>query len=173
MDLKKVIRNIPDFPKKGIVFRDITTLIKNGEAFEWAIKQISRHFSKRKIDLVACVEARGFILGGAIAFQLHRGVIPLRKFGKLPFKKEKIEYELEYGKDSLEIHLDAIKRRHRVLLVDDLLATGGTVLSAVKLIERLGGIVEGIAFLVELDFLRGREKLKGYEIFSLVHYENE
>lgn len=173
MDLKPLIRNIPNFPKKGIIFRDITTLLKDGKAFEWAIRQIAHHFSYRNIDSVACIEARGFILGGAIASKLHTGVLLLRKSGKLPFKKKRIYYELEYGRDSLEMHVDAIRKGQRILLVDDLLATGGTVSSAVKLIEKLGGVVKGVAFLVELDFLSGREKLKDYEVFSLVHYENE
>ena len=172
-DLKSLIRNVPDFPKKGIGFKDITTLIKNGEAFKRAVDEIAARFDGKKIDLVVGIEARGFIFASALAYKWGVGVIPVRKPGKLPAETLQEEYQLEYGTDAVEIHRDAIQRGQRVLIVDDLLATGGTVAATSRLVERLGGEIVGIAFLIELSFLKGREKLKGYDVFSLIQFEEE
>jgi len=170
-ELKEVIRSIPDFPQKGILFRDITTLIKDRDAFKSAIDAIYDHYKNERIDKVVSTEARGYIFGGAIAYILGSGVVPVRKPGKLPAPTIKEEYELEYGTDALEIHKDAIRTGERVLVFDDLLATGGTALATCKLVERLGGKVIGVAFLIELTDLKGKEKLKDYEIFSLIKYD--
>jgi len=171
--LKKKIRSIPDFPKKGIVFRDITTLLKDQAAFQESISLFVERYRKRSIDLVCAIEARGYIFGGALAYQLDCGFVPIRKPGKLPSKTISEEYVLEYGTGRLEIHADGITRGKRVLLVDDLLATGGTLAAACRLIERLGGRVAEIAVVIELAFLHGRKNLSGYEVFSLVTYESE
>lgn len=171
--LKKKIRDIPDFPKKGIIFRDITTLLKDKEALCLCIDAIADYYEEQEIDYIAAAESRGFILGPLIAERLDCGFIPIRKPGKLPAETIKHSYELEYGTDALEIHKDALERGHRVLIVDDLLATGGTSLASVKLIEKLEAEVVGLAFLIELGFLRGREKLNDYEIFSLLNYNSE
>lgn len=173
MDLKSLIRNVPDFPKKGIGFKDITTLLKNGPAFKEAVNSICSHFEKMKIDAVLGVEARGLILAGAIAYKKGLGMIPVRKPKKLPAKTIREEYSLEYGTDAIEIHADAIQPGQNILVVDDLLATGGTVRAACNLVEKAGGKVAGIAFLIELDFLNGRSKLKEYEVLSLIHFEGE
>lgn len=157
MSLKEKIRTIPDFPKKGILFRDITTLLKDPEGFKEAVDLITDHCRNLNIDLVAGIEARGFILGGAIAYNLKKGFVPVRKPGKLPFNSINYEYELEYGKDSLEVHTDAVKKGDRVLLIDDLLATGGTALAAAKLIEKLGGEVVKMAFVIDLPDLGGEK----------------
>jgi adenine phosphoribosyltransferase len=170
---KKKIRNVADFPKPGIVFRDITTLLKDSKAFKAAVGQLAARYRRSRVDLVACVEARGFILGAALAYQLGVGFVPLRKPGKLPAAVEREEYALEYGTDVLEIHQDAVRKGQRVLIVDDLLATGGTARAAVRLVEKLGGRVVGLAFLVELSFLKGREKLGGQEVYALVTYDSE
>lgn len=170
MDLEGFIRPVQDFPRKGIIFRDITPLLRDPIAFEEAIQRILQHFSRKRIDLVAGIEARGFIIASPISSKLGVGFVPIRKKGKLPYKKLIFEYELEYGKDAVEIHQDAISEGDRVLLVDDLLATGGTAYASCKLIEKLGGFVAGIAFIVELDGLMGREKLKEYDLFSLIHF---
>ncbi|MCM8770401.1 MAG: adenine phosphoribosyltransferase [Candidatus Omnitrophica bacterium] len=170
MELKDYIRNIPDFPKPGILFRDITTLLKDKKAFKLAVNKLAAKYKNKKIDLVVAVEARGFILGGALAHKLGAGFIPVRKKGKLPYKTESVTYELEYGIDTLEMHRDAINPDARVLIVDDLLATGGTVKAVCELVKKLGGKIVGIAFLIELTDLKGIEKLKGFDVFSLIKF---
>lgn len=169
-ELKNSIRDIPDFPKKGIIFRDITTLLKDGRKFKNAVDFIVERYKDKKIDKVVAIEARGFILGGVIAYKLGAGIVPVRKKGKLPYETHAVEYELEYGKDSLEIHKDAIKPNDRVLLIDDLLATGGTMNAVCSLVEQLKGKVVEIAFLIELTLLNGRSRLKGHEVFSLIKF---
>jgi len=173
IDLAQTIRSIPDFPKPGILFRDITTLIKDKQAFRASVERIARKFAKKKIDYVVGVEARGFIFGGALAQKLHLGFIPVRKKGKLPWKTKAITYNLEYGSDTLEIHADALKPKDKVLIIDDLLATGGTVKAVADLLEAQGAKIIGIAFVIELVDLKGREKLKKYPIVSLVKFEGE
>ena len=170
IDLKAQIRNIPDFPKPGILFRDITTLLKDKRAFKLAVDTLAKKYKNKKIDLVVAVEARGFILGGAIAHKLGAGFVPVRKKGKLPAKANAVTYDLEYGSDTLEIHHDAISRENRVLIVDDLLATGGTVKAVTDLVKQLEGKIVGITFLIELLDLKGRDKLKDYPLFSLIKY---
>jgi len=159
--LAQLIRTVPDFPKKGIGFKDITTLIKHGDAFRQAVDAMLAPFADEAIEAILGVEARGFLFAAAAAYKLGVGVIPARKPGKLPAKTVREEYALEYGTDALEIHEDAIVRGQRVLVIDDLLATGGTTAAAVRLVERLGGVVVGVSFLIELTFLHGRDKLKG------------
>lgn len=171
--LARYIRNIPDFPKKGILFRDVTTLIKNKKAFRRSIDEMAGVFKGKKIDLVVAVEARGFIFGGALAYKLGTGFVPVRKKGKLPYKTYQFTYNLEYGTDTLEIHQDAIKKNMRVLIVDDLLATGGTVGVVVKMINKLMAKIVGILFLVELVDLKGKDKLKGYPLYSLIKFKGE
>lgn len=171
--LKKLIRNIPDFPKKGVLFRDITTLLREGPEFARVVDMLARECSKRNPQAILAMESRGFMLGGALAYCLKLPFIPARKPGKLPWKKAREEYELEYGTDALEVHLDAIRKGERIIIVDDLLATGGTALAAAKLVEKLGGVVAGLGFLVELEFLKGRDRLKRYDVFSLVKYASE
>jgi adenine phosphoribosyltransferase len=170
-DLKHLIRDLPDYPVKNVIFRDLTPLFKDREAFPWAIRELAKFYEKEEVDLVAAVEARGFIVGAPLAIELGVGFVPLRKPGKLPWRKRKVTYQLEYGQEAIEIHEDAIRKGQRVLLVDDLLATGGTALAASKLIQELGGKVVGMAFIVELAYLNGRSKLKGYQIKSLVVYK--
>ena len=170
-DLKRYIRDLPDYPVKGVIFRDLTPLFKDKKAYRWAISRLVSFYKKEKVDLVAAVEARGFIVGAPLALELGVGFVPLRKPGKLPWKKRKITYQLEYAEESIEIHEDAVKKGQRVLLVDDLLATGGTASAAAKLIEQLGGKVAGMAFVVELAYLDGRSKLKGYDVKSLLVYK--
>ncbi len=169
-DIQKLIRDVPDFPKPGIMFKDITPLLVDGQAFHRAIDLMAEHYKKHKIDQVVCVEARGFILGAPLAYRLGAGIVPVRKPGKLPHETIQATYALEYGTDTLEIHKDAIPAGGRVLIADDVLATGGTVGGVLKLIEQLQGKVVGIAFLIELGFLKGREKIKGHDIFSLIRY---
>ena len=171
--LMRLVRNVPDYPKKGIVFRDITTLIKNGDAFDEVINIFCKICKDKKVDLVAAVESRGFIFGGALANKLKVGFVPIRKFGKLPADTVVEKYDLEYGTDTLEIHKDAILPGQNVLLVDDLLATGGTIQAACKLVEKLGGSVVRILVLIELVFLRGRERIKNYDLFTLIKYDQE
>ena len=170
MDFEKYIRNIENFPKEGISFKDITTLLKDGEAFRAAVKAIADSTREKNIDVVVGPEARGFIFGSPVAYELGAGFIPVRKPGKLPGVTACFEYELEYGTDCLEIHKDAIKPGMRVAVIDDLLATGGTIISTIKLVESLGGIVVHAGFLIELSFLNGRDKLEGYSISSLIKY---
>ena len=171
--LRGLIRDVPDFPKKGILFKDITTLVKNREALHNTTDYCAKRYADKKIDLVAAIEARGFIFGGALAYKLGCGFVPIRKPNKLPAAKLRREYELEYGTDALEIHSDAVKKGERVLIIDDLLATGGTCLAAANLVSDLGGTVAGLLFIIELTFLKGREKLKGYDIHSLLTYDAE
>lgn len=170
MDLEKYIRDVPDFPKKGIVFKDITTLLQDGDAFRLSVNRMIKKHLDGKIDKVVGVEARGFVLGGVMAYKLGCGFVPARKPGKLPYRSKREEYTLEYGTNALEIHEDAIRAGEKVLIVDDLLATGGTALAAAKLVEMLGGQVVGIEFLIELGFLHGRDKLRGYPVHSLISY---
>ena len=170
--LKKLIRGVPDFPKKGILFYDITTLLKDKVGFAKLIDALSERFIGRDVDLVLGIEARGFIFGPALAYRLNAGFVPVRKPGKLPAETARMTYDLEYGQDTLEMHKDAIKPGQSVIIVDDLLATGGTAKATVKLVESLGGKVASLAFIVELDFLKGREKLSGYEVISLLHYDD-
>jgi len=170
-DLKVKLRVIPNWPKKGVNFIDITTLLMDGEAFRSVIDVLTRYFARKKIDTVVGIEARGFMIGAPIAYKLGTGFIPARKKGKLPFKKLSVEYSLEYGTEFVEMHSDAIKKGQRIAIVDDLLATGGTADATVRLVEKMGGVVAGLAFLVELDFLKGREKLEKYDLISLIHYD--
>ena len=170
ISLKETIRNIPDFPKPGILFRDITTLLNDKTAFKYAIDELAKKFKGKKIDKVVAVEARGFIFGAAIAHRLGAGFVPVRKKGKLPWKTNSATYELEYGTDTLQMHNDAINPKDRILIVDDLLATGGTAKAVIDLIKQLKGKVVGIAFLIELKDLNGKTKLKGYPVFSLIKY---
>ena len=169
--LKKVIRHVPDFPKKGILFYDITTLLKDGPSFQEVIDALAQRYLTKKIDRVIGIESRGFIFGAALASHLGAGFVPVRKPGKLPAETLKMTYDLEYGQDSLEIHRDAIQPGERVLLIDDLLATGGTAAAVLKLIKELGGEVAEVAFLIELEFLSGRKKLEGYEVYSMLKYQ--
>ena len=169
-DLKQKIRDIPDFPKKGILFKDITTLLSDAEAFSRAVNLIAERYRDKKIDSIVCIEARGFIFGGALSYRLGTGLIPVRKAGKLPYKTYKATYELEYGTDTLEIHQDAIQPGQRVLIIDDLLATGGTTNAVANLVRQLEGEVVELAFLIELTFLEGRKKLIDYEVFSLIKF---
>ena len=171
IDLKKYIRSIPDWPKEGILFRDITPLLADPVALQTATEALCADFMGEGIEYVAAVEARGFIFGTAVAEKLGAGFIPIRKKGKLPSKTESITYDLEYGTDTLEVHVDAIKNQAKVLMIDDLLATGGTMASACKLIEKIGGQIVGITFLIELTPLGGREKLVGYQAKSIISYD--
>ncbi len=170
IDLEKHIRSIPDWPKKGILFRDITPLLADAKAFSAAVDALSVGFRQAGVEYVAAVEARGFIFGAAVAMKIGAGFVPIRKKGKLPYKTESVSYELEYGTDTLEVHHDAVCKAAKVLMVDDLLATGGTMMAACKLIEKIGGHVVGIAFLIELCELAGRQKLTGYKITTLISY---
>jgi adenine phosphoribosyltransferase len=169
--LKKLIREVPDFPKKGILFYDITTLLKDKVGLATLIDALAEHYIKQDVDLVLGMEARGFIFAPALAYRLNAGFVPLRKPGKLPAATAKFDYALEYGTNTLEIHRDAIQKGQRVLIVDDLLATGGTANATAKLASSLGAEIAGLGFVVELDFLNGRELLEGYDVFSLLHYD--
>ena len=170
MDLHEYIRNIPDFPKPGIQFKDITPLLADPAAFGYACARLAAHFAPKSIDAIAAAEARGFLFAAPMAIELNTPLIPLRKPGKLPFKTHSYRYELEYGTAELHMHIDGVAPGARVLLVDDVLATGGTMAAACRLIEQAGGIVAGCAFLLELGFLPGRSLLKNYECFSLLTY---
>ena len=170
MDLKEKIRVIPDFPQPGISFKDITTLLRDGEALRETVKRLAEHFKGTEVDLIVGVESRGFILGAPLAYEMGLGFTLIRKPGKLPGQVLSVEYDLEYGTDSLEIHADAFPPGTRVLVVDDLLATGGTIAAAIELIKKLSGQVVGLAFLIELAYLNGRERLSEYDIVSLVQY---
>lgn len=173
MDLEKELRHIPNFPKDGIDFIDITTVLQNPKAFREAIDQMAALVENLDFDLIIGSESRGFILGAPLAYATNRGFIPVRKQGKLPYQTVKAEYELEYGKDTLEMHVDAIGRGTRVLVVDDLLATGGTALANCQLVEQLGGVVAGVLFFIEIEGLPGRQKLQGYEVQSLLRVEEQ
>jgi adenine phosphoribosyltransferase len=168
--LKSLIREVPDFPKPGILFYDITTLLKDAQGLRTLIDALGAQFAGRGIDKVVGIEARGFIFAPAVAYALNAGFIPVRKPKKLPAPVERIEYQLEYGTDALEMHVDAIRRGEHVLIVDDVLATGGTAAAVTKLVENLGGKVAGLGFVIELDFLKGRQKLPGYDIRAMLHY---
>lgn len=170
MDLKEFITIVPDWPKEGIKFKDITPLMNDGAAYKYATDQIVAYAKERQIDLIVGPEARGFIIGCPVAYALGVGFAPVRKEGKLPRETIKVGYGLEYGKDILTIHKDAIQPGQRVLITDDLLATGGTIDATIQLVEQLGGVVAGIAFLVELSYLEGRKKLDGYDVLTLMHY---
>jgi adenine phosphoribosyltransferase len=169
-EFKKLIREVPDFPKPGILFYDITTLLKDKTGFKNVIDAMSERLASHRPDLVLGIEARGFIFAPALAYHLGAGFVPVRKPKKLPAETERITYDLEYGTDTLEIHKDAVKPGSRVVIADDLLATGGTAAAAVRLVEKLGGKVSAVAFVIELEFLKGRERLKGHEIVSLIKY---
>lgn len=169
-ELKQLIREVPDFPKPGIRFYDITTLMKNAAGLRSVIDKFAEHYADKKIDVVVGIEARGYFFAPAIALALGTGFVPVRKPKKLPCEVEFWEYDLEYGTDRLEIHKDAIENGQRVLVVDDVLATGGTAAAVARLVEKLGGNLAGFGFVIELDFLNGREKLKNYDITSLIHY---
>lgn len=173
MDLYEKIRDVPDFPKPGIVFKDITPLLNDKGAFRYAIFEMRRLVAGKEIDKVVGIESRGFIIGSVLAHELGVGFVPVRKKGKLPAATVRQEYALEYGTDAVEMHKDAISSGEKVLIVDDLLATGGTSAATASLVEMLGGKIAGFCFLVELNFLRGREKLAGYDVRSLLHYESE
>ena len=168
--LKTLVRTVPDFPKPGILFYDITTLLKDPAGFAQLTDALAAYYIGKEIDLVLGIEARGFIFGPALAYRLNAGFVPVRKPKKLPAPTARVKYDLEYGTDSLEIHLDAIQPGQRVIIVDDLLATGGTMQASVELVERLGGIVAGIAVAIELDFLKGRARFPQYDVLSLLHY---
>jgi adenine phosphoribosyltransferase len=169
-EIKKAILDVPDFPKKGIIFKDLTPIFEDKNLFKKLIRNIAKRYKGKKIDKIVCVEARGFLFGAPLAYEMGTALVPVRKPGKLPRMTHRVEYDLEYGKDALEIHQDAIKPGDNVLIIDDLLATGGTVGAVAKLVEKCGGKVFELAFVVELDFLKGRDKLKNYTIFSIVHY---
>jgi adenine phosphoribosyltransferase len=170
MDLTRHIRDIPDFPKPGITFKDITPLLAEPAAFEESIEQLCEHYAARPIDAIAAAEARGFLFAAPMALRLKKPLIPLRKPGKLPYRTYSLKYDLEYGTAELHMHTDGVGTGHRVLLVDDVLATGGTMEAGCRLIEKAGGLVAGCAFLVELAFLHGRDRLQGYDVFSLIQY---
>jgi adenine phosphoribosyltransferase len=170
MKLHKHIRSIPDFPKKGILFRDITTLLNNNKAFKASINDLAKALKNKKIDYIVAAESRGFIFGGALAYKLGCGFVPVRKPGKLPYKIHRHTYSLEYGKDSLEIHQDAFPKGSKVLVLDDLLATGGTALALIKLVKKLKGKIAAVLFLIELTALKGKNKLKGYPVYSLIKF---
>src|SRR5712692_11095687 len=169
--LKQLIREVPDFPKPGILFYDITTLLKDKKGFATLIDALSEHYIEDQIDLVLGIEARGFIFGPALAYRLNAGFVPVRKPKKLPAEVAKVTYELEYGSDTLGMHKDAVRPGQRVLIVYDLLATGGTACATVQLVKSLGGEIAGLGFVVELDFLKGRDKLAQYDVFALLHYD--
>jgi len=169
--LRAKIRDIKNFPTEGILFKDITTLLKDGPAFRYVVDLLAERYQHEKVEIVVGIESRGFIFAGALAHQLHAGFVPVRKLGKLPGKTIEVEYELEYGRDALAVHEDAIRPGQRVLAVDDLLATGGTMAAALRLVEQLGGHVVGVAFLIELAFLNGQDKLKNYPLHSLIVYD--
>lgn len=168
--LKQKIRDVPDFPKPGIVFKDITPLLADVRSFQLVIDTFAKRYADKSVDTVVAVESRGFIFGAALAYRIDAAFVPVRKKGKLPFKTEAVEYDLEYGKDRIEVHQDAVHPGSRVLVIDDVLATGGTAKATCDLVERVGGKIVECAFVIELGFLNGREKLKGREIFSLIQY---
>jgi len=170
-ELRAKIREIKNFPTEGILFKDITTLLKDGPAFRYVVDRLAERYQDEKVEIVVGIESRGFIFAGALAHQLRAGFVPVRKLGKLPGKTIEVEYELEYGRDALAMHEDGIRPGQRVLAVDDLLATGGTMAATLRLIDQLGGHIVGVAFLIELAFLHGRDKLKNYPLHSLIVYD--
>ena len=170
MELKSYIRDIPDFPEPGILFRDITPLLKNAEAFKYAIDQLIERFGGDHPDVIVAIESRGFLIGAPLAYEMGKPIVPARKAGRLPATTHQAEYTLEYGQASMEIHVDGISPGQRVLLLDDLLATGGTLEASTKLVEMSGGVVAGIGVIIELTPLEGRRRLEGYDVFSLVQY---
>ncbi len=170
MDLAGLIRDVPDFPIEGILFKDVTTLLKDGQAFRETIRRLADHYRGQPIDQVVAIESRGFIFGAPLAYELGSGLVPIRKPGKLPAETISVEYSLEYGSNTLQMHVDAIEPGQKILIVDDLLATGGSARAAIELAERLGGEVVGLAFVIELTFLKGRDKLQGYDAYSLVAF---
>ncbi len=170
-DLKKFIRDIPDYPVKGVIFRDLTPLFSNAEAFGYTIEKLYENLKTLNIDKIAAIEARGFIVGAPLAKMLNVGFVPIRKSGKLPWKKISVTYDLEYGKETIEMHEDSIKAGERIAIVDDLLATGGTSLAAINLVERLSGKVTALVYIVVLEYLKGRERLKNYNIINLIEYK--
>ena len=171
-DLKKLIREVPDFPKPGILFYDITTLLKDSAGLQALSDRFAERYAEEHPDVVVGIEARGFVFGPLVATRLKTGFVPVRKPGKLPADTVEVSYDLEYGQDTLQVHRDAVEPGQRVLIVDDLLATGGTAAATCKLVEKLGGQVAGLAFVVELTFLNGRGKLPGYDVFSLLQYDS-
>jgi adenine phosphoribosyltransferase len=171
MDLKRYIRDVPDFPQPGILFRDITPLLQSPEALRYVVDEFTDRFRGADLQAIVSIESRGFLFGAPLAYNLALPLVPVRKPGKLPHAKMTVEYELEYGTDTLDIHADALNTGDRVLIVDDLLATGGTASAAAQLVEKVGGVVHGFAFLVELAFLSGRSRLEGYEITALIAYD--
>ena len=171
MDLASTIRSVPDFPIEGILFYDITTLLKNPEALKASVDQLVDHYQDTGVEVIVGMESRGFIFGMPVAYQMGIGFVPVRKPGKLPAETVSESYDLEYGTNTLEIHVDAIKKGQKVLIIDDLLATGGTAMATCNLVEKLGGEIVGVAFVIELNFLKGREKLQGYDVFSLLQYD--
>jgi len=173
LDLKTKIRSIPDFPKKGIVFRDITPLVRDKKAFRYAVDLMASKYKGRQIDAILGAEARGFIFGAAMAYKLQTGFIPVRKPGKLPYKVCKASYSLEYGENIMEMHIDEVKKGDKILIVDDLVATGGTAKAQAELVQQRGGTVIGMCFLIELEFLNPRKLLKDYDIISLINYKSE
>lgn len=170
--LKKMIREVPDFPKKGILFYDITTLLKDKKGLATLIDAMAEYYLDKGVDIIVGIEARGFIFGPALAYRLNAGFVPVRKPKKLPAEVARLTYDLEYGQDTLEIHKDAVKPGQKVVIVDDLLATGGTANACAQLVKSIGGDVVGLGFAVELDFLSGRDKLKPCDVFSLLHYSS-
>ena len=172
-EIRQAIRDIPDFPKPGIVFKDITPLLGNGPLFKRTVDLLADRYSSQKIDMVLGIESRGFIIGSALAYRLNAGFCIVRKPGKLPYETHSASYELEYGSDALEVHRDALLPRARVLIADDLIATGGTAAAAIALVSKLGGEVVECAFVIELSFLNGREKLKPHQVFSIIQYDSE
>lgn len=170
LDLKKFIRDIPDFPKPGILFKDVTTLLQDKKALKASVDILARQFAKKGVKYVVGIESRGFIFGTALAYKLGVGFIPVRKKGKLPSKTRAVTYDLEYGTDTLEIHADALKKGDKVLIIDDLLATGGTVGAVVKLVSESGAKIAGVGFIIELSFLNGRDRLKGFPVFAAIKY---
>jgi len=169
-DLTNLIRDVPDFPIKGILFKDITTLLQDAQAFRQTVDALAKEYAGKQIDTVVAIESRGFIFGAPLAYRLGAGFVPIRKPGKLPAETVSIDYSLEYGTNTLEMHADAINQGQRVLIVDDLLATGGSAKAAVELVERLSGVVVGLAFVIELEFLDGIKKLEGYDVLSLIKF---
>ena len=170
MELASLVRDVPDFPVKGILFKDITTLVRQGDAFQQVVDWMAEQYADKEVDKVVAIEARGYIFGAPLAYKLGAGFVPVRKPGKLPARNISESYALEYGTNVLEVHEDAIEPGQRVVIVDDLLATGGSARATINLVERLGGQVIGIVFMIELDFLHGREQLEGYDVVSLIHY---